>query len=44
MVQGLSDQDPASKDLSSPVDPIQDFSQSMNKNILRTVYFLGVTP
>ena len=29
MVQWLSYQDPASKDLSSPVDPVPDFSQSM---------------
>ena len=29
MVQRLSDQDPASKDLSSLVDPIPDFSRSI---------------
>ena len=32
MVQCLSDQDPSPKDLSSPVDPVPDFSQSINKS------------
>ena len=30
MVQCLSDQDPAPKDLSSPIDPVQDFSRSIH--------------
>ena len=31
MVQRLSDQDPTPKDLSSPVDHVPDFSQSINE-------------
>ena len=42
MVQHLSDQDPAPKDLSSLVNPVPDFSQSINSSYVTLKIVCGI--